>query len=131
MNSHSEVISGLIDRYLDWLKDHTALREVGDFVEITTPYLDRHNDFLRIYARAADDDIVLTDDGYTIYDLRSSGCDLTSDKRLRLLQSTLNGFGIQMSGDALTVRGSRESFPAKKHSLVQAMLAVNDLFCLA
>ena len=33
-----------------WLKDKTTLREVdGEWVEITTPYLDRHNDALQIY----------------------------------------------------------------------------------
>jgi hypothetical protein len=35
-----------------WLKDRTTLREVnGEYVEITTPYIDRHNDALQIYAR--------------------------------------------------------------------------------
>jgi len=39
----------------DWLKGKTTLREVnGSWVEITTPYLDRHNDALQIYARAED-----------------------------------------------------------------------------
>ena len=44
---------------------------------------------------------------------------------------TLNGFGVQMKGDALEVHATSESFPARKHSLIQAMLAVNDLFYLA
>jgi hypothetical protein len=44
-------MQGLIDKYLAWLKDKTSLRQIDDWVEITTPYLDRHNDYLQIYAK--------------------------------------------------------------------------------
>jgi hypothetical protein len=45
-------VQQLLDQYWAWLKDKTKLREVGgDWVEITTPHLDRHNDYLQIYAR--------------------------------------------------------------------------------
>ena len=69
-----------LDNYLVWLKDKTALREVGRWVEITTPYLDRHNDYIQIYASKANGDFVLTDDGYTIDDIEQSGCKLGSPK---------------------------------------------------
>ena len=44
-------VQKLVERYSVWLKDRKNLREVEDCVEITTPYLDRHNDYLQIYAR--------------------------------------------------------------------------------
>ena len=44
-------IQTLLDQYMKWLKDKTALRQIEDWVEITTPYLDRHNDYIQIYAR--------------------------------------------------------------------------------
>ena len=45
-------IEKLLSDYRQWLKDKTTLREVDDtWAEITTPYLDRHNDSLQIYAR--------------------------------------------------------------------------------
>jgi len=44
---------------------------------------------------------------------------------------TLNGFGVKLNKDALEVHASAETFPLRKHSLVQAMLAINDLFYLA
>ena len=59
-------IQTLLDRYSVWLKDRTILREVGDFIEITTPYLDRHNDYLQIYAKRANGGFMLTDDGYVL-----------------------------------------------------------------
>ena len=44
---------------------------------------------------------------------------------------TLDGFGVQMDGKALQVHTSPENFAIRKHNLVQAMLAVNDMFHLA
>lgn len=124
-------IQRLIDEYYVWLKDKTVLRQVDQWTEITTPYLDRHNDYLQIYAKRANGGFVLTDDGHTIDDLDQSGCKLESPKRQDLLKLTLNGFGVQMDGKALQIHASPENFALRKHSLVQAMLAVNDMFYLA
>lgn len=115
-----------------WLKDKTAVREInGAWVEITTPYLDRHNDALQIYARQQDGGYVLTDDSYTVHDLEASGCSLNTEKRRDLLLLTLNGFGVKLNADALEVHATADNFPLRKHNLIQAMLAVNDLFYLA
>jgi hypothetical protein len=128
----AQEIEKLLNDYRTWLKDKTTLREVsGSWVEITTPYLDRHNDALQIYARAENGGYVLTDDSYTIHDLEASGCNLNTEKRQDLLKMTLNGFGVRMNNEALEVHASPENFPARKHSLIQAILAVNDLFYLA
>jgi hypothetical protein len=127
-----EEIQRLLDDYLAWLRDKTTLRQVtGDWVEITTPYLDRHNDYLQIYARRNDGGFVLTDDGYVIEDLGQSGCRLDSPKRQDLLRMTLAGFGVTNNGGTLEVHASPESFALRKHNLIQAMLAVNDLFYLS
>lgn len=124
-------LNNLVDSYLVWLKDRTVLRQIDDWFEITTPYLDRHNDYLQIYAKKHLGGYVLSDDAYTIQDLKLSGCDLESDKRIILLQQILNGFNVQREGDALVTYASPENFPVRKHNLVQAMLAVDDLFYLA
>ena len=125
-------IQRLLEDYRIWLKDRTSLRDInGSSVEITTPYLDRHNDALQIYARRENAGFVLTDDRYTIHDLEASGCSLSTQKRKDLLAMTLNGFGVKLNDQAIEVHATTENFPARKHNLVQAMLAVNDLFYLA
>src|SRR5258707_1578607 len=124
-------IQKLLDDYLAWLKDKTILRQIDDWVEITTPYLDRHNDYVQIYAKKSNGSFTLTDDGYTIDDLEQSGCKLDSRKRQDLLKMTLNGFGVQAHGSALEVHASPDNFALRKHNLVQAILAVNDMFYLA
>lgn len=122
----------LLKNYRKWLTDKTTLREINGFwVEITTPYLDRHNDALQIYVRRENGGFVLTDDSYIIHDLEASGCKLDTEKRKDLLQMTLNGFGVKLNGEAIEVNATPENFSLRKHNLIQAMLAVNDLFYLA
>lgn len=124
-------VQSLLDQYWAWLKDRTTLRQINDWVEITTPYVDRHNDHIQIYARRRDGGFVLTDDGYVLQDLEQSGCKIDSAKRQGLLKMTLNGFGVQLNEQALEVHASPDNFALRKHNLVQAVLAVNDLFYLA
>ena len=126
-----EEVQRLLDQYLAWLKDKTSLRQIEDWVEITTPDLDRHNDCIQIYAKRHNGAFVLTDDGYTINDLEQCGCKLDSRKRQDLLKMTLNGFGVQLVDSRLEVHASNDNFALRKHNLVQAMLAVNDMFYLA
>ena len=124
-------VQALLDEYATWLKDKTSLRQLDGWVEITTPYVDRHNDYLQIYVRRQNGGFVLTDDGYVLSDLEMSGCTLETPKRQALLSMTLNGFGVRDEDARLEVVATSQNFSQRKHNLVQAMLAVNDLFCLA
>ena len=124
-------INKLLTDYTTWLKDKTVLRKIDNWIEITTPYLDRHNDYLQIFAKRENGGYLLTDDGYVVSDLEQSGCKLQSPKRQDMLRMTLNGFGVQINNNALQIHAAPENFALKKHNLVQAMLAVNDMFYLA
>jgi len=124
-------IQKLLDDYLAWLRDKTTLRQIDKWIEITTPYLDRHNDYIQIYAKKDNGGFLLTDDGYTMDDLSQCGCKLQSPKRQDLLKMTLNGFGVKSQDNALLIHASPENFALRKHNLVQAILAVNDMFYLA
>ena len=124
-------MQSMLDSYWIWLKDKTTLREIDNFIEITTPHLDRHNDALQIYACRRDTGFLLSDGGYVLDDLEMSGCSIDTPKRQALLDLTLNGFGIKRQGNHLEVSASPDNFPLRKHNLLQAMLAVNDLFSLA
>lgn len=124
-------VQNLIDNYFHWLKERTAIRQVDDWIEITTPYLDRHNDYIHIYAKHEKGGFILTDDGYTIQDLKLSGCDLDSKRRKMLLETTLNGFGVKRNNDTLLINATSQNFSLQKHNIIQAILAVNDLFYLA
>lgn len=125
-------IKTLVDNYQKWVRDRTVIRQIKDWAEITTPFLDRHNDHIQIFIKQENNEFLLTDDGYTIDDLEMSGCSLTTPTRQKLLKTTLNGFGIELGSDkSLQIHATENNFPMRKHNLVQAILAVNDLFFTA
>jgi len=127
-----EEIQRHTENYYRWLNEKTIIKKIDrQWVEITTPYLDRHNDCLQIYGKKENDSYLLTDDGYIIQDLLNCGCSLEGAKRQELLKITLAGLGVHLDEDRLNIRASSESFALKMHNLVQAMLAVNDLFYLS
>lgn len=127
-------IQKLIDQYSTWVRQRTNLRQLDKtVVEITTPSLDRHNDFVQIYAKKSNGGILLTDGGHTIDDLYLSGCELNSPKRQEILKITLNGFGVKFNSETseLYTETAAQDFSFKKHNLLQAILAVNDMFFMA
>lgn len=102
------------------MKSQFSCRETSDYTEITTPFLDRHNDQIQIYAVPTLDGWSLTDAGETRSDLEMCGVRFESDKRKALLHD-----------GELTVSADTQSQPQQMNNLIQAVLAVNDLFCLA
>jgi hypothetical protein len=121
----------LIDAYLDWLKAGLSTARLGDACELTTPFLDRHNDHLQIYSHRSNGTIVLSDDGYILADLKASGLDLNTPKRKQVVETILRGFGVRIRNQELVLEASDRNLGQRVHSLVQAMLAVNDTFVLA
>ena len=56
----------LIAEYGEWLKRESSVRNVGEWREVTLPFLDRSNDDLCFYVRTTDGVTSFTDDGYTM-----------------------------------------------------------------
>lgn len=121
----------LIEDYVGWLRKGLSAEEIGQACELTTPFLDRHNDHLQVYATRRNGTIVLSDDGYVLSDLRTSGLEVDTPKRKMVLDSVLKGLGVRSENNQLTVEASASNLGQRLHSLVQAMLAVNDMFVMA
>lgn len=121
----------LIDDYLSWLRSGLSIESLQDACELTTPFLDRHNDHLQVYAVRKNGRIVLTDDGYILSDLRAGGLEFSTEKRKATLEAVLNGFGVREQNSRLQVEASTQNIGQRLHSLIQAMLAVNDMFVMA
>lgn len=117
-----------MDSYINWLKTKISVQGIEGYCEITTPFLDRHNDHLQIYVKQDGNKLILSDDGYIINDLILSGVDMKSERRKDYLSLIVNSLGIKLINEALTVEATIDNFPQKKHSLIQAMISVNDMF---
>ena len=86
----------LIALYTNWLKERVRIKTIGDICELTTPFVDRHNDYMQIYVKATPSGMLLTDDGYTLRDLEISGLEFNTERRKNELKIILNGFGVSL-----------------------------------
>lgn len=121
----------IIESYIDWLRKGLSAEKMENACELTTPFLDRHNDHLQIYAVKKGNTIILSDDGYILSDLRTSGLELKGEKRKIVVESVLKGFGVKIEKNQIVVEASTRNLGQRLHSLVQAMLTINDMFVMA
>ena len=120
----------MIKDYTDWLYSEFSAVQVGEYFELTTPYLDRYNDHMQIYVKQeANGSFFLTDDGYILDNLNSSGISISrSQKRKDMLTRIIRNYGIDLHENSLVIRSSKNDYPQKKHMLIQAMLTIDDMF---
>jgi len=123
-------IQRMIDDYAAWLRAEITTASFGEYVELTTPYLDRFNDYLQIYVKQEENGtITLSDDGYIIGNLISSGMSFRKGtNRHKALTRIATNFNVTISGEDIITTSDARSFPQKKHMMVQAMLAIDDMY---
>lgn len=120
-------IQELINEYAAWLKREITFDKIGEYYEITTPYLDNRNDYLQIYVRQEGQNIYFSDDCATINELKANGFQFTSNRK-SYLQRILNQYGVALDEDELITKASVDDFALKKHLFIQAMLRIDDMF---
>ena len=121
-------IQQLIDAYIHWLKKEITFEKIGEYYEITTPFLDNANDYIQIYIRLDGDTVLFTDDGYTLNQLYMTGFQLTPARKKTLI-AILQQYGVTLNGEALETKSSIETFAQRKHLFLQAIIRVDDM-CL-
>ncbi|WP_370821901.1 DUF1828 domain-containing protein [Acidaminococcus massiliensis] len=124
-----------ITNYLNWLKANMKQTQIdAETVEITTPFLDRHNDYTQIYIKnLKDHQVCISDQGYIVDDLKMCGISLKGGKRSSVFHQILSGRGIQYNDktDELYVVCNRSQIAENQHTLLQCMLDINDMFYLS
>nr|WP_072513786.1 DUF1828 domain-containing protein [Ndongobacter massiliensis] len=128
-------MSSFIEDYSAWFKSELSETKLENgLFEITTPFLDRHNDYTQIYVKTLPNETYeLSDGGYILSDLELSGLNVTTPKRKELIDQAVMRFGASIDLDGqITVSVQGKNFlPQAKHRLIQTMLSVDDLFYLS
>jgi len=123
----------LVNSYLSWLQNDISASSLNETVsELTTPFIDRHNDHLQIYAeRRSPEPFFFKNEGYILSQLKSSGGETKGKKREEFIKGLLAGHGIRLEGRELQTDATAADLGKRVHSLVQAMLSVDDMFVFA
>jgi len=126
----------LITKYTNWVKDNSFVRNItNDTYVITTPFTDSQNDHIDLYVKKTSGDAIqLSDDGYTVSDLTMNGTDIFSTPRRRkTFEMTLNRYGVKFDPMTyeLLIEATPTNIAARKHSMLQAVMAVNDLYVIS
>ena len=123
-------INQLIAEYTAWLNSKISVEKYGETYELTTPFMDRFNDYLQIYViPEKDGELTLTDGGYIIGNLLSSGVSLKQNSRKKnKIDQIIRNFGLTLNNEEITVTDKEALFAQKKHAMVQAMLAIDELY---
>lgn len=123
-----ELIEQKMNEYFNWLKQSYKYKKMDSSTEITTPFRNHLNDFIRIYVDfLPDKSIILSDDGLTLNELKMANINTKTKARNRIIQSILNQFNLSLKDDEIIAHVKNESFAQSKHDLIQGILKIYDL----
>lgn len=117
-----------ITKYLEWIKHNSSQTVIGDYSEISTPFVDAHNDQIQFYITRTSNGYMLTDDGYVINDLEMCGCDLKSKKRKQMMVQIAESIGVTIKDNCIVVEANESDIARKQHIMIQAILKISDMF---
>lgn len=123
-------------QYSDWIMDSMNYTQLDkDVVRIDTPFLDNDFDHIVLYVEfLSNNQVLITDDGYTLANLKSIGFKISNQtkKRKNILTDICDDYGIEFDSkeNELFIKSNMDKFPVSKHRLLQAILKINDLFLL-
>nr|WP_238989564.1 DUF1828 domain-containing protein [Staphylococcus sp. MI 10-1553] len=123
-----EMIEQKMNEYFKWLKQNYKYKELEDSTEISTPFINHLNDYIRIYLEVLpNNDIRLSDDSLTMNEIELAGIDVHTKARSRLIPNVLNQFNLVLVGEEIVALVKNDSFAQSKHNLIQGIIIICDL----
>ena len=65
-------INSIVNEYLKWIKENTKIKNKNGIDVITTPFALSNNDLIDIIVKKNNNEIILSDDGETLFNLEIS-----------------------------------------------------------
>lgn len=123
-----EIIEQKMDEYFNWLKQRYSYKKLDGSTEITTPFKNHLNDYIRIYVDIINNnELLLSDDGLTLNELKMLGIDINTKARQKLISSIMNQFNLTLDNDEIISYVQNDTFAQSKHNLIQGILKIYDL----
>lgn len=123
-------IQGLIANYTSWLNNEISIDKIGDYYEITTPFLKHSNDYIQIYIKQSGNEIIFSDDCAIVHGLKSNGIQLTATRK-KQIHALLLQYGVELKEEELVAHAPICSFPQKLQMFLLAMIRIDDIISLS
>lgn len=116
-----------VSSYRAWLRKGVSVTELdGGSRVMDAPFPNRHNDTLQVVAEKRGSQICLHDNGETLEEL-AGHIDYMAPDQTGSLEVTLHCSGIRLDNNRLSTVVSENETGQGLHSLIQAMLSVEDM----
>ena len=73
-------VNNIVEEYFRWIKSNTKIKNKNGVDIITTPFALSNNDLIDIIVKKNENEIILSDDGETLFNLEISGVNITKRK---------------------------------------------------
>lgn len=122
-----EIITG----YYDWLKSNLEIKEIGDYFEEVTPFLDNRNDSISIYQKYLSNDCIqISDGGFIMDEFEILSIDVSKGKRKEVFDYLLSSYHIELKDGELITTTSVSNYYTYKHFFIQGILKLEDMYLL-
>lgn len=111
----------LIDKYYDYLKENTSVREVDGWHVVYLPVYGLFNDNIEVYIKKEGDKIIITDDGYIHRHVHNE----------MKVQQIVLCYGLSFNKNEIYCECYEEySFSECLNKLIQAMMSVSFVYLI-
>ncbi len=122
-----------IEMYLDFLKKNTIIEnrtehiQSEEIVEMSLPFLDRHNDYITlIVVKQEYNNYCISDNAYTLNDLETCGVNVNAkNNQWFLMRSLLNhGISLDRKNNEIYKITNEVGIPASIQSMLQGIMEI-------
>lgn len=116
--------------YFNYITEYTKFIESSsNSLEIVTPFIDSFGDGISFVIVQHDNHFTITDQGFTIWNLKNHGLDLMEKRssRYQILQSYLNYFGFSLVNENIQKDVDENNLPQAIHDMTQLLIHLYGL----
>lgn len=126
---NTDLVNTMINAYLQAIRDGIVIAERGQDYAISLPFLTAGGHFVQIWAEEkAPNFVVLSDKGGAIGELWLSGLSgLKIGKKKRIIEKVVQEYNLHVEENEIVMQANIADIGKVIHSMVQALLRIDDL----
>lgn len=119
----------IAEEYFTFIQESTKFGELNkDHVEIITPFVDSTGESISFSVYHDNNNYILSDDGFTVWDLSINGIDVTKEgNRKNIFDSNIKYHGFNFENNKIIKSTTKKHLGQSIHDMTQLLINVYDL----